>query len=207
MKKIMFSDKYGLTKAVLNGRKTMTRRIIPDEFFTLMWDQRDDTLVYENDFGDFIDIRSSNYCRYHVGEEVAVAQSYRDIGLNHPDPDYFLAQIAKAHRVEDVDTELLPGWRNKMFVRADLMPHRIRITDSRVERLQDISDDDCIKEGIMKSFEGWRYGSKIYTYSFREDDFAITSQGAFRGLINAISGRVTWVHNPWVVAYEFELVK
>ena len=26
MKKIMFNDKYGLTQAVLEGRKTMTRR-------------------------------------------------------------------------------------------------------------------------------------------------------------------------------------
>ena len=32
MQKIMFNDKYGLTKAVLEGRKTMTRRVIVPEF-------------------------------------------------------------------------------------------------------------------------------------------------------------------------------
>lgn len=52
-KKIMFSDKYGLTQAVLEGRKTQTRRIIPKDFFSLTWDKRDDTLVYENSMGDF----------------------------------------------------------------------------------------------------------------------------------------------------------
>lgn len=52
MQKIMFNDKYGLTQAVLEGRKTVTRRIIPREFFTLMWDIDDDTLVCENNFGD-----------------------------------------------------------------------------------------------------------------------------------------------------------
>ncbi len=48
MKKIMFNDKYGLTQAVLEGRKTQTRRIISKEFFSLVWDEREDTLVYEN---------------------------------------------------------------------------------------------------------------------------------------------------------------
>lgn len=80
MKKIIFSDKYGLTQAVLEGRKTVTRRIIPREFFTLMWDIDDDTLVCENNFGDFIDIRNSKYAKYKLGEVVAVAQNYKDCG-------------------------------------------------------------------------------------------------------------------------------
>lgn len=37
-KKIMFSDKYGLTDAVLNGNKTQTRRIGKDDIFS-MWAQ------------------------------------------------------------------------------------------------------------------------------------------------------------------------
>lgn len=59
MKKIMFNDKYGLTQAVLEGRKTQTRRIISKEFFSLVWDEREDTLVYENSDGDFIDLNSA----------------------------------------------------------------------------------------------------------------------------------------------------
>lgn len=207
MKKIMFNTRYGLTAAVLSGRKTMTRRMIPQEFFTLTWDCRDDTLVYENDFGDFIDIRRSTYAHYNVGEEVAVAQSYETIARAHQDADYYLEQIARAHKVEECDVERLPGWRNKMFVKSELMPHRIRITNIRVERLQDISDEDCIKEGIQRSFEERRYGYEIYTYSFREEDFAISPRGAFRGLIDCISGRGTWQRNPWVFVYEFELIK
>lgn len=39
MKKIMFNDRYGLTQAVIEGRKTVTRRLIPDEFFGLTWTQ------------------------------------------------------------------------------------------------------------------------------------------------------------------------
>ena len=200
MKKIMFNDHYQLTQAVLEGRKTMTRRIIPDEFFSLTWDTRDDTLVYENDFGDFIDIRSSIYCRYHVGEVVAVAQSYERIYEE-------LWPIDKYEASHYAAISEKPGWTNKMFVKAELMLHRIRITGIRVERLQGISDEDCINEGIQKNFEERRYGYDIYTYSFREEDFAITPKGAFRGLINAVSGRGTWERNPWCFAYEFELLR
>lgn len=55
MKKVMFLDRYNLTQAVIDGRKTMTRRNIPKDFFTQVWDVRDDTLVYEDDYGDFIE--------------------------------------------------------------------------------------------------------------------------------------------------------
>ena len=37
-----------------------------------------------------------------------------------------------------------------MFVKADLMPRHIEFTDRKVERLQDISDEDCLKEGIYE---------------------------------------------------------
>lgn len=40
MKKIMFNDKCGLTQAVLEGRKTQTRRIIPSDFFSLNWEKQ-----------------------------------------------------------------------------------------------------------------------------------------------------------------------
>ena len=40
MKKIMFNDRYLLTQAVISGRKTQTRRIIPKDFFSLTWDEK-----------------------------------------------------------------------------------------------------------------------------------------------------------------------
>lgn len=190
----MFNDRYGLTAAVLSGKKTMTRRMISQEFFSLTWDVRGDTLVYENDFGDFIDIRQSKYSRYKVGEVVAVAQKYEDV-------------FDKSNCVNpyDLDDEMpkQSGWTNKMFVKADLMPHRIRITDVRVERLQDISDEDCINEGI-------RYIDIFNTYYFERNDngyYFYTAREAFAALIDKVSGRGTWEQNPWVFVYEFELVK
>ena len=63
MQKIMFNDRYGLTQAVIEGRKTMTRRLIPNEFFGFSWETWGKTLVYDIVFGDFIDVRISKFSR------------------------------------------------------------------------------------------------------------------------------------------------
>ena len=124
--------------------------------------------------------------KFKVGEVVAVAQPYKDViytgGLPHP-------LVAK------------PGWTNKMFVRADLMLHKIRITNVRVERLQDISDDDCLREGVQKE------GPYAYYVHGKEDILGLSAKGVFSLLIDRISGKETWMRNPWVFVYEFELVK
>ncbi|WP_418692332.1 hypothetical protein [Alistipes putredinis] len=189
MQKIMFNDRYGLTNAVIEGRKTMTRRLIPDEFFGLTWDTRGNTLVYENEYGDFIDVRHSKYTRYKLGEVVAVSQCYNDVVQ------------------EFTDLAFVPGSTNKMFVRADLMPHQIRITGIRCERLQDISDEDCVKEGVRVGSQALEYPYYfIDTKQFLICDYK-SPRRAFAALIDKVSGRGTWDRNPWVVAYEFELVK
>ena len=189
MQKIMFNDRYGLTNAVIEGRKTMTRRLIPDEFFGLTWDTRGNTLVYENEYGDFIDVRHSKYTRYKLGEVVAVSQCYNDVVQ------------------EFTDLAFVPGSTNKMFVRADLMPHQIRITGIRCERLQDISDEDCVKEGVRVGSQALEYPYYfIDTKRFLICDYK-SPRRAFAALIDKVSGRGTWDRNPWVVVYEFELVK
>ena len=184
MKKILFSDMYSLTKSVLERRKTQTRRLVPKDFFTLAWDERGDTLVYENEEGDFIDIRDSKYAIFKVGEIVAIAQRYSEIGI---EPFPFCEN----------------GWNNKMFVRAEACKHQIRITSVRSERLQDITDEDCMKEGIQV-LDG--------RYYYRDSEGRIVDdfdnpRAAFASLINKISGRGTWERNPFVWVYEFKLVK
>lgn len=207
MKKIMFNDRYGLTQAVIEGRKTMTRRLIPDEFFGLTWDTRGDTLVYENEYGDFIDVRHSKYTRYKVGEVVAVAQSYSTIAAGHPDVDTFLLYVAKAHKIPLEIVQDLAGWNNKMFTKAELMPHRIRITGIKCERLQNISDEDCIKEGLEWDHKARMFYVSLGITNTLREWLGGTPRDAFASLTDMISGSGTWESNPFVTAYEFELVK
>ena len=138
MKKIMFNDKYSLTQAVLDGRKTMTRRIIkcPRTFrgewvagFNIHIRHSDKKIVdwpcmYDADEREFD--MGEILPKYELGEVVAIAQSYMDV-------DRFYRKGKNAAYLEYLDSilpelKLYPGWTNKMFVRADLMPHHIRFT-------------------------------------------------------------------------------
>ena len=212
MKKIMFSERYGLEQAVLAGTKTMTRRIIPID----LYNQTDWKAVVEGDFeavvdgeGYYHDIR--NCGKYRVGEEVAIAQNYKTCW------DYYKAQWESRNDPSDWHTpdamlgdavEETKGYRNKMFVKAEYMPHRIRITDIKVERLQDITEQECICEGI-KIKKGNRNGERPFgEFTFDGwDDYSFTAREAFSALIDRISGRGTWQSNPWVYVYTFELIK
>ena len=211
MKKILFNDKFGLTKAVLEGRKTQTRRIIPKDFFSLTWDKKNGTLWYENSMGDFIDVRNSKYALCKVGEVIAVAQSYCSISEelgncnNATCAAHYEKNVQKAS--EYISWMEHPGFNNKMFVAADMMIHLIRITDVRIERLQDIPDEDCIKEGVRKVVN--ENGIYVQYYVGKGDNACSfeNPREAFAHLINKVSKKDVWSENPYVFVYVFELVK
>lgn len=92
-----------------------------------------------------------------------------------------------------------------MFVKADLMPHHIRITDIRVERLQDISDEDCLKEGIWRDDNVGLEGTTYWYHGLSNSSFR-TPQEAYASLINRISCKGTWESNPYVFVYDFRLI-
>ena len=202
MKKIMFNDAYGLTRATIEGRKKNTRR---DEFTAeeqQVLNEADDVYMDGDDvvahFDSAEDVRFGT--RYKVGEVVAVAQPYAEI------EELAMLQRNPFHEsyFEEEDIAEEPGWRNKMFVKAKLMPHRIRITGKRAERLQDISDEDCIKEGIREILPDFAIQHTLYSVG---PLIGNNLRGVFTALIDKVSGRGTWARNPWVVAYEYELVK
>lgn len=211
MKKIMFDDKCGLTKAVLVSRKTMTRRIISREKYPLLYSWQQNRLRFEilgNDTlrvwykaepqslrtVDHFDIRIP----LQIGDVVAVAQSLRDMGYDPRD--------TKHKRCAIWGLDHTPAWTNKMFVSASECIHQIRITNVRVERLQDISDEDCLREGLQSANGGF-YSYYNHLTGARLWLSGKSPQKAFAELIDRISGKGTWKSNPWVFVYEFELVK
>lgn len=196
MQKAFFNDRYLQTDAVIEGRKTMARQIMAGIDFPVnmvmgrvLPDK--DGKIYAVANGENIIVK----LRYKVGEVVAVAQCYYNAFSSRCDIPVYGA-------------DRTPGWLNKLFVRADLMPHQIRITGISCERLQDISDADCMKEGVRVEFA--KNGMPMYYYfdikRWRQVWFD-TPREAFASLIDRVSGKGTWASNPWVVAYEFELVK
>lgn len=191
MKKIMFNDKYGLTQAVLEGRKTQTRRIAYTGNATII----DCGICVEpKNFGRatlFRGIDEIAHSRYNIGEEVAVAQAYCMLIVDRGYSDKEILEIACSK-----------GWVNKMYVKSDLMPHRIRITDIRAERLQDISEEDCFAEGVVQQ-HGEGANGEIYSYIPYEKPLYSTPREAYAALIDKISGKGTWASNPYVFVYEF----
>lgn len=204
IKKIMFSDRYGLTKAVLEGRKTMTRRNVPSlPPVSVNGKLRSIETIYMEHgklvvcCGSDLLLYAPNHCqpKFKVGEVVAVAQPYCEIMPYLADSFYKPAGGFMEEK---------PGYRNKMFVRGDLMPHKIRITNVRVERLQDISDEDCLREGILEDSPGLQYSFPTEIGYCGQYPFD-SPRSAFAALIDKISGKGTWESNPWVFVYEFEL--
>lgn len=195
----MFNDRYGLTQAVLEGRKTQTRRIA----YTfgrlkgltcrqdLEGENKDRACLFD---GGILLAKSA----YKLGETIAIAQSYRTI------QEYL-------RKATSTDLELKPelsqnkGYTNKMFVRANHMPHHIRITRIRVERLQDISDEDCLKEGIWRDDNVGLEGTTYWYHGLVNSSFR-TAKEAYAALIDKISGKGTWQSNPYVFVYDFETV-
>ena len=184
----MFNDRLLLTDAVLDGEKTMTRRIIPQlmsdkDFDISEWGINDQgkahICLYEGG-RPTTDI----FPAYQPGEVVAVAQSGKEI-YNQLQQRYGNTSDAALGFMEMYKG--LAMWRNKMFVPADLCPNKICITDIKVERLQDISSEDAFREGIT-----------VYCSAPR---------AAFAALIDKVCGKGTWELNPFVFAYSFKLIK
>jgi len=214
MKKIMFNDKYGLTQAVLDSRKRITRRIIADKKlnyyasinpnFVLIPvpDSQKTNPKDENIYFGIKDKITDNYfcdtitSPLRIGEVLAVAMSY----------EYVFYEL---HCGLPDECSTGAGWNNKMFVKAEYMPHKIRITNVGVERLQDISDEDCIKEGVYRLDSVNGSGGIAYSFVNASDKKHIglydTPREAFAALISKVSGKGTWERNPFVWVYEFKL--
>ena len=209
MKKILFNDKFCLTQAVLNGTKTMTRRAVTRSLLD-EYDAWYEDFIYKP-IGEEDYLSTDEYVlkrtTHKVGDIVAIAQPYKDIIERLPMySDTILDEVGMPRK------KYKAGWTNKMFVRADLLPHHIRITDVKVEKLQDISDDEVLREGIypQRFFNKVEYvfatkGKLNNTPVYWLKTFP-TPREAFAALIVKISGKGTWESNPWVVAYSFELV-
>lgn len=230
MKKMCFSEKFGLHDAVLAGRKTHTRRLIPQSIIDKVSSFREsyfegtlDSLSEIEAFDQYFNVEEAGKLSFNVGDVVAVAQRYSSILDELEDPKNFVCmehwESANGKRAHYASFLHHPGFINKMFVNAEEMPHQIRIKRAWFEHLQDISNEDCLKEGVetMESYvvraDGTKKSMNYYRVPiFCESGRVLTLSGStprevYAHLIDRISGKGTWVSNPYVVAYEFELIK
>ena len=226
MKKIMFDDRFGLTDAVVDGYKNRTFRINKKLNHPLVTDISE--LITGKDGRAYVTITYSTgvkddvYPKYQPGEVVAVAQNYSTA----------LSPLDWVNRLIYKD-EI--GWTNKMYVRADLMPHRIRFTGVKCERLMNLSEIDCRKEGLINL--NWRqylrqdidtYGPQpyidhdVWTLPIFEESIQNAWAEQKPGEFVAKDAKTAFLvlcaklghknpnklsqENPWGFAYDFELI-
>lgn len=230
MKKIMFNDRYGLTRAVIEGRKTMTRRLCKDNATgeVILAREVESWRYYpEENLVAFLmkngDIKTCTP-QYTVGEEVAVAQNYEDALEEYNRMGDTVGWGALVGSTENG----CAGYYNKMFVKAELMPHRVKMEAMKIEPVKEITEEECLKEGMEKDFaEGdplywfpvshtgisWKeYRQRVseisrhiegdaYIYFFDNPREAFAALFEKRG----VGGPGMWEKNPFVAAYEYRL--
>ncbi|HIE1504200.1 TPA: hypothetical protein ACXJSP_000187 [Pseudomonas aeruginosa] len=185
-----------MVRAILEGRKTVTRRVVspqPD-FLGSMVDPN--TPFKTLDAG----LHARITCPYgEPGDRLWVRETWglqvRSYGggagefivyrATNPDAIYCRSSEGREYPVK---------WKPSIHMRRHSSRILLEITAVRVERLQDISNDQAIAEGIDTHPMGF-YGNGC-----------ITAGGAFLELWESINGDGRWADNPWVWVIEFKRV-
>lgn len=138
--------------------------------------------------------RADKEPRYKIGEIVVIKQCYKDV-MNYS----FYDDKKLYYKVCNLMNEA--GATNKMFVKNELMPHKIKITKVTPCKLQDVTEEECLREGIYVFIE------RMFNFDNSRLPWYDTAKEAFADLINKLNGKGYWESNPLGYAYEFELVK
>jgi len=189
-KGITFTEE--MFNAVIEGRKTQTRRIMKQQPSTMKNLRTGEEWICKSDMGN-----ANIKPRYKVGERVYLKEPY------HLYQNNGCTGVMYKHGTGCTDDGDYI-WKNKLFMPEKYARHFIEITDVRAERLCDISDQDCFKEGISARFvevlNWWQYG-------LMGNEIHGTPQEAYAALIDKIYGKGTWAKNPFVFVYTFKLIK
>ena len=194
-----------MVRALLEGRKTQTRRVLkpqPD-FRGGAGDYHDaEEWGWEDEDGyhvSVLDIAPNGYrrCdRLYVREAHALvpATAYRmSKGVTQAvDP----SDRDRACVYREGWERCAPRWRPSIHMPRWASRLTLTVTDVRVQRLQDISEADAVAEGVIHdSFGGWRGHEGTIGYP--------TAIWAYHHLWNSLHGPGAWDANPWVVAVTF----
>jgi hypothetical protein len=171
---ILFSTP--MVQAIIDGRKTQTRRVVKDKA------------------GDV-------KCPYgKEGDVLWVRETWAEL----PNPDCFGKYLYKSMG------DTAEKWKPSIFMPKEACRIFLRVKSVRVERLQDISEDDAKEEGV-ESWINERLASKPVLYKNYEGDSAAwycsKAVTSFETLWQSINGVDSWEANPYVWVIEFERIE
>lgn len=99
------------------------------------------------------------------------------------------------------------NWKPSIHMPKDYARIWLRIMDIRVERLQDITEDDAIAEGVIE-YEDGTYHNYFTQKGLRHKDGVeiLLAKGSFQSLWASINGQNSWDFNPWVWVLSFHVL-
>lgn len=182
---ILFSGP--MVRAILEGRKTQTRRVVTKP---VVLDWLDQFLP------EFVAAPENHLCPYgFAGDRLWVRETFAGDNLcgwvyraDHPNADI------KAGELDDGE-QSLRRWVPSIHMPREASRLKLEVTGVRIERLQDISEADAKAEGVCCA-PGHPHGA------------ADQHRGAFRALIESLNGKrgFGWATNPWMWVVEFRVV-
>jgi hypothetical protein len=216
-KPILFSTP--MVKAIIEGRKTQTRRVIrpqPDMDGGII-----ENGILNRYFPGSIELDMNNPIKspYGIGDILWVRETwkcvYHDAGLNLYKVEYFDGSRKEFSFDKNSDKFFSfaskdgKGWQPSIYMHYEAARIFLKVTSVRVERLQDITDKEAIAEGIYEVRKnGWYYCDPSTTKT-PNCSLAVKPKQAFIWLWDQINEKrgYSWLSNPWVWVYEFMRVK
>lgn len=200
---ILFSGP--MVRAILDGRKAQTRRVLKPQPFTAPLEAGERYVSDEEFKINYREGRSPKF--YRKGDRLWVRETWTDLATQ-PQCDLCLAGLSGvAYRATDDDEMTIPPiWRPSIFMPRWASRLTLTVTDVRVQRLQDISEDDAVAEGIerMKSGRGF-YDVTVSKGAVRAGIWHHRATESFRSLWDGLNAQrgYEWNANPWVCAITF----
>lgn len=232
---ILFS--YEMVKAILSGRKTMTRRLIKNDIDvrateivkTDGWQKQGNyaaRLSHVTDGLKHWEITNVIKCRWSVGDILWVRESFRkyyhvdEYGYTKFDDERFDFRADNPEMIAEMDgdgfheynkdgTEKFIPWKPSIHMPKDKARIWLEVNEIKVEKLQRISFEDAIWEGLEREFDGTSHWYKNYLSDGKNIDqrnWTKSPVGSFASLWGKINGADSWGQNPWVFVIEFKVL-
>ena len=207
---ILFSG--SMVRAIIEGRKTQTRRVIKPKHEFFVDDGHDGiNRVYYPCYVTGEPEPQEILCPYgSVGERLWVRETWMPFDYDHRPPSYaYRADVTQEG--EDLRKEYVKCGRQYQWRPSIHMPRKasritLEITGVRIERLNDIDLADCIAEGIE-----WKYRDDKTThwrdYSGLDVSCTTSAYFSYQTLWESINGPLSWSLNPWVWVVEFKRIE
>lgn len=203
-----------MVQALLDGRKTMTRRVIkklPNHWKESGVNMYGEFLFYPDNEFELENFEPTFKCPYgEIGDLLYVRETYlprRD--LTETDTDsrkrrycYYKATTPGAAFDKNHFHDYSNRWKPSVHMPRWASRLTLEITNVKVERLLDITEEDARLEGVKQLTNEPTYKNYI-----KEDTPCGTAKGSFKSLWQSINGKEGLESNPWVWVVEFKVIK